>query len=131
MCRGRAHPDQGQGYADFKEKKRVEQLQCEGFIVGKILRKVRVYRVQTVCAHQQQLSRSIVIYEDLSRSMKVYRDLLSELKKRLRSVSVGREFFLSTYEVDFVSCKIPCVAIYGRFYLKLISNQVYCSQGRN
>ena len=61
----------------------------------------------------------------------IYLDLLSELKKRLRSVSVGREFFLSTYEVDFVSCKIPCVAICGRFYLKLISNEVYCSQGRN
>ena len=30
-----------------------------------------------------------------------------------------------------MSCKIPCVAIYGRFYLKLISNEVYCSQGRN
>ena len=81
--------DQGQGYVDFKDKKRVEQLQCEGFIVGKILRSVRLYRVQKVCVHQQQLLRSIMIYRDLSRSMKVYRDLSRSIERIKKETEVG------------------------------------------
>ena len=80
---------QGQGYVDFKDEKGVEQLQCEGFIVGKILRSVRVYRVQTVCAHQQQLSRSIVIYEDLSRPIEIYRDLSRSIERIKKETEIG------------------------------------------
>ena len=65
--------------------------------------------------------------------MKVYRDLSRSIEGIKKEAEIGlggtRVFPLNLYEVDFVSCKIPCVAIYGRFYLKLISNEVYCSQG--
>ena len=74
-------------------------------------------------------------YRDLSRCIKIYEDLSRSIEriKKETEISLGgtRVFPVNLYEVDFVSCKIPCVAICGRFYLKLISNEVYCSQGRN